>query len=60
MTSKSAGRIITIIGVIILGVFAFADLLGIGQTPDEIGYRQLIGVVVGALVVVLGSYVSRR
>ena len=60
MTRKSGGRIITIIGIIILGAFAFADLLGIGQTPDEIGYRQLVGVLVGALLVALGSYVSRR
>ena len=60
MSSKSLGTIITIIGIIILAVFALADLIGIGQAPDQIGYRQLIGIVIGALVIVLGIYVSRR
>ena len=60
MSSKTLGTIITIIGIIILAAFAFADLIGIGQNPDEIGYKQLIGVVVGALVIVLGVYISRR
>ena len=50
----------SIVGAIILVVFAFADLLGLGQSPDEIGYRQLLGVVAGALVMTLGFYISRR
>jgi hypothetical protein len=60
MSSKSLGRIITSIGVIILVIFALADLLGIGRTPNQIGYQQLIGVVIGALVIVLGAFVSRK
>ena len=60
MSSKTLGRIVTAVGFIILAVFALADLIGLGQSPDEIGFRQLIGVVVGALVIALGFYISRR
>ena len=60
MSGKTFGRIVTTIGFIILAVFALADLIGLGQSPDEIGFRQLLGVVVGALVIALGFYISRR
>jgi sulfite exporter TauE/SafE len=60
MSSKTLGRIVTTVGFIILTVFALADLIGLGQSPDEIGFRQLAGVVVGALVIALGFYISRR
>ena len=60
MSSKTLARIVTIVGFLILAVFALADLIGLGQSPDEIGFRQLIGVVVGALVIALGFYISRR
>ena len=60
MSGKTLGRIVTTIGFIILALFALADLIGIGQSPDEIGFRQLLGVVAGALVIALGFYISRR
>jgi len=60
MSRKTFGRIVTGVGSVILAVFALADLIGLGQSPDEIGYQQLIGVVVGALVIALGFYISRR
>jgi predicted transporter len=60
MSRKTFGRIVTAVGFVILAVFALADLIGLGESPDEIGYQQLIGVVVGALVISLGFYISRR
>lgn len=60
MSKKTLGIVVTIIGIIILLVFALADVIGIGQTPDKIGSQQLIGVAIGALVIVLGVYISRR
>ena len=50
---------ITAVGVIMLALFAMADLIGLGQSPDVIGYRQLLGVIAGALVIALGFYIGR-
>ena len=60
MSVKTAGRIISAFGSIMLALFAMADLIGLGQSPDEIGYRQLIGVIVSALIIALGFYITRR
>ena len=60
MSSKNAGALIAGIGLVILVVFALADLIGIGQTTDKIGYIQIIGVVVGALIFMAGVALYRR
>ena len=59
MSRKTISRMITAVGVIMLALFAMADLIGLGQSPDVIGYRQLLGVIAGALVIALGFYLGR-
>ena len=45
---------------LLVGVIAlFADPLGLGRSPG-FGWLQLLGVVVGALVVLAGLYLWRR
>jgi sulfite exporter TauE/SafE len=60
MSYTTLGRIVSVLGIIIFVTFALADMIGLGQSPDEIGYRQLLGVIAGALVISLGVYISRR
>jgi hypothetical protein len=60
MSNRTIGTIVSILGIVVLLVFALADVFGIGQTPDQIGWRQLIGVIAGALLFALGVYLTRR
>ena len=60
MSRKVIGRVISSFGLIVLGIFALADMIGLGQSTDVIGHRQLIGVAVGALVIAFGYYVARQ
>jgi hypothetical protein len=47
------------IGAILVLIALFADPLGLGKSPG-FGWRQTLGVVVGALVVLAGVYLRRR
>ncbi len=45
-------------GVLVVLIAAFADPMGLGRSPG-FGWRQTLGVVVGALVVAAGVYLRR-
>ncbi len=60
MSNKTLGTLVSVLGAIVLLLFALADIVGIGQTPNQIGYRQLLGVIAGALIFTAGVYISRR
>jgi hypothetical protein len=45
-------------GVLVVLISAFADPMGLGRSPG-FGWRQTLGVVVGALVVAAGAYLRR-
>jgi uncharacterized membrane protein YedE/YeeE len=45
-------------GVLVVVLSAFADRLGLGRSPG-FGWRQALGVVVGALIVATGIYLNR-
>jgi hypothetical protein len=60
MSSNTVGVIIVAIGLAIMILFALADIIGVGQTADEFGFIQIIGVGLGALVVIAGVAVYRR
>jgi len=51
---KFAGIVLLIIGILVLLVSASADILGLGASPGEFGYRQMAGVVVGGIGTVVG------
>ncbi len=47
------------VGVLLVLISALADSLGLGRSPG-FGWRQTLGVVVGALVILGGLYLRRR
>jgi hypothetical protein len=47
------------IGVLLLLIAALADPLGLGRNPG-FGWRQGLGVVIGALLALAGVYLRRR
>jgi len=46
-------------GVLLVLISAFADPLGLGRSPG-FGWRQTLGVIIGALVLAAGLYLRRR
>ena len=59
MSRTSVGWAITAIGIVVLIVSALADQIGLGNT-DSFGWKQILGVVVGAVIMVLGFIVAKR
>lgn len=50
--------LIIVAGIIVAVVSILADTLGIGSTEDKFGTRQIIGTIVGVVIVVgAGAYV---
>jgi hypothetical protein len=47
------------VGAVVVLVAAFADQIGIGNS-DTFGWKQIAGVVVGALIIVLGWFIAMR
>ena len=60
MSSKTIGIVALIAGIVIALVFALADLLGIGSHPDVFGQRQIIGIVIGGVVFIVGIVLFLR
>lgn len=59
MNSKTVGLGLLVLGVVLAGLGAAADVVGIGN-PNEFGYRQIAAVVVGAVVAVAGIVLAAR
>ena len=59
MQSPALAKTLMIVGILTVLVAALADPLGLGRSPG-FGWRQALGVVVGALVVAGGVYLWRR
>ena len=60
MSSKTVGIIVAVVGLVVVLAFVLADVIGIGQHPDIFGTRQLIGTVVGIVIVVVGAIMYLR
>ena len=52
-------KVVIGVGVLLVLISLFADPLGLGRSPG-FGWKQTLGVVVGALVVAAGVYLRRR
>ncbi len=52
---RSVGVGLLVAGILILLVSALADVLGIGGSPNVLGYRQLSGIAVGAVLAIVGA-----
>jgi hypothetical protein len=58
--SKIIATVLLVAGVVILLVSALADILGLGDSPHVLGYRQMAGIAVGAIVTIVGAVVYWR
>ena len=59
VSKKTIGIVVLVVGILILILSLIADVIGIGGSP-VFGYRQIIGVVVGAIVTVVGLLLTRE
>jgi uncharacterized membrane protein len=59
MSNPVCAWIVIGVGLLIDLIALFADPLGLGRSPG-FGWHQLLGVVVGALIVLAGVYLWRR
>lgn len=56
---KTAGIVLLVIGIVVLLLSLLADVIGIGGSP-VFGYRQIVGVIVGAIVAVVGLVLTLK
>jgi hypothetical protein len=54
MEKKTLGLILIVVGIVVLLLSLFADLIGIGGYPG-IGYKQVVGIIFGVVIIVIGS-----
>jgi hypothetical protein len=53
------GAILLVLGAVVLVLSAFAGQIGIGA-DDAIGWKQVVGMVVGAVAIVIGGAIWMR
>jgi hypothetical protein len=51
-------KVLMILGTLVLVFFVFVDFLGIGD--PGFGYRQIIGVTAGVVLVIIGLALKRK
>jgi hypothetical protein len=56
---KTAGIVLLVVGIVVLLLSLLADVLGVG-TRAGFGYYQIAGVVVGAIVAVVGLVLTLK
>ena len=59
MSNPVFARIVFGAGILLVVISAFADPLGLGRSPG-VGWRQTLGVIIGALLIAAGLYLRRR
>ena len=59
MDSPMLARVAIVGGALLVLISTFADLLGLGRSPG-FGWKQTLGVLVGALVILAGGYLWWR
>jgi hypothetical protein len=59
VSSRRIGVVLAAVGAIVLAVSALADPLGIGGA-DGFGWKQIVGMIVGAGVAILGVALAAR
>ncbi len=56
---KVASLLLLVLGIATLILFAMADSLKVGEYPGY-GYKQIAGMIIGAVVAVIGLVLMRR
>ena len=55
---KVSGTFLLVLGVVLLVLSLLADVIGVGGNPG-FGYRQIIGVVLGAVAIIRGVWLLK-
>ena len=58
-SKKIIGTLLLVVGIVVLILFAIADRIGIGNYSGY-GTKQIAGMIVGAVVAVVGLILSRQ
>jgi len=56
---KASGSFLLVLGVVLLILSLSADFIGIGSAPG-VGYKQIIGIVLGVIAVIRGFLILKR
>ncbi|MFN2300130.1 MAG: hypothetical protein ACK2UB_14890 [Anaerolineales bacterium] len=48
MSKRNWGIILIVAGIVVILIALLADVIGLGAHPDIIGWRQILGAVIGA------------
>ena len=59
MNDKTSSVVVLVIGVGILFVSLFADIIRLGNDPG-FGYQQTIGTIAGVVVIAIGLYLMTK
>ena len=54
MSNRTLGIILLIVGILVALLFGLADVIGIGTDPTGFGFAQIIGLIVGIVLFVVG------
>jgi len=60
MNSINGGRILILLGVLIMFGAVLADKIGVGQDPDAFGWVQMLGLAAGVIIALWGRRIIRR
>lgn len=59
MQPRSFGLALAAVGIVVVAVAALADQIGLGES-DALGWKQILGVVVGVVIAVAGFVIATR
>lgn len=56
MSTKTTGITIAVVGLLIGLLFALADVIGVGTDPGAFGWAQIVGLIVGVVMLAAGIF----
>jgi hypothetical protein len=59
MNKKNAGIALCIAGIVIVAIALHADSLGLGGAVKVIGFKQIIGAIIGVIIAAIGVLLGR-
>ena len=58
--SKAPAIVLVVVGVLVLALSLAADVIGIGEVPGYMGWKQLVGAAIGLVGVLVGLVLALR
>ena len=59
MSKRTIGFALIVLGIVVSVLSLTADAIGFGAAPTAVGWKQIIGAVVGILIAISGVWLSR-